>query len=135
MDELIKQLLSYAKWAKERPLEIPILLPVYLLQAADELEKAREIVVLWDMYGGSEGITDAFERAEKTRWIPVEERLPEPGKKVLAFWKRGIETYVDFAYRMDGSMGERWRYKNWVAPPDVITHWMHLPEGPEEDEA
>lgn len=51
MDELIKQLLSYAKWAEKRPLEIPILLPVYLRKAADELEKRQ--------------------------WIPVKERLPE----------------------------------------------------------
>lgn len=74
----------------------------------------------------------AADELEKRRWIPVEERLPEPGEKVLAFWKYGSETAVDFAYFMDGNMGERWRYKNWVAPPDAITHWMYLPEAPME---
>lgn len=133
MDELIKTLREHAEWAEANQWEVPITLSDDLMEAADELEKAREIVVLWDMYGGSEGITDAFERAEKARWITVEERLPEPGKKVLAFWKNGSVTAIDFAYFMDGSMGERWRYKNWVAPPDAITHWMPLPEAPKED--
>lgn len=76
----------------------------------------------------------AADELEKWRWIPVEERLPEPGKKVFAFWQRGIETYVDFAYRMDGSMGKQWLYQNWVVPPDIIAHWMDCPESPKEDD-
>lgn len=107
MDELIKNLREHAEWAEANQWEAPITLLDDLRQAADELEKRR--------------------------WVSVEERLPEPGKKVFAFWQRGIETYVDFAYYMDGSMGEQWRYQNWVVPPDIITHWMVFPEPPKED--
>ena len=107
MDELIQRLRDLAECVELGEWEVPIGLHAALQAAAEELEKRR--------------------------WIPVEERLPEPGKKVFAFWQRGIETYVDFAYRMDESMGEQWRYQNWVVPPDIITHWMACPESPKED--
>lgn len=57
------------------------------------------------------------------RWIPVEERLPEKWMHVLAYTSDGYrETMV-----YDG---------HWWWQRDVVvnvTHWMPLPEPPEED--
>ena len=62
------------------------------------------------------------EAAEKLRWIPVTERLPEEGVPVIAWEKQGF-PYVD--YLSDGV---------WTIADDnkgETTHWMPLPEPPE----
>lgn len=107
--ELIARLIELAEWADANEWEVPIDL--------------------------GDTIMEAVERLKRMQWIPVGERLPEPGKEVLAHWRvLSGENVIDFAYQMDGSMGEDWRFKNWVAPPDVVTHWMPMPEPPEENE-
>lgn len=104
MDELIYNLRRLSEWTAKELWENPVNFPEGVLkQAADELEKAREIVVLWDMYGGSEGITDAFERAEKARWIPVEEKLPVSGTTVCVAFDTGE---VDILYQQWAEWGE-----------------------------
>lgn len=87
-------------------------------EAAELIEKltercaryAEEIVVAW----------------ERTRWVPVTERLPEVGRKVLISWTANREICFDTAFRLiDG-----WSATHWELSADV-THWMPLPEGPE----
>ena len=64
---------------------------------------------------------------EKQRWISVEERRPEPGKRVLA--TDGV--FVGEAYR---TSADTWRRYDGIAMRDclgsVVTHWMPLPEAP-----
>lgn len=63
---------------------------------------------------------------ERTRWVPVTERLPEVGRKVLISWTANGEICFDTAFRLiDG-----WSATHWELSADV-THWMPLPEGPE----
>ena len=68
---------------------------------------------------------------EKQRWISVEERRPEAGKRVLA--TDGV--FVGEAYR---TSADTWRRYDGIAMRDcigsVVTHWMPLPEAPEEGE-
>lgn len=60
---------------------------------------------------------------EATRWIPVAERLPEPGTEVLVYTKHphspkmeiGVFTYYPEMYQ------PHWQY---------VTHWMPLPQPP-----
>lgn len=73
-------------------------------------------------YDGMDEVNEAcrmgMEALKRTRWIPCRERLPEVGEEVLAYspsrgmvadyYDRGIFGYAD------------------------VTHWMPLPEPPEE---
>lgn len=63
------------------------------------------------------------EEVQKMRWIPVEERLPEPTENpVLVHDYSGVS--VAWHSRAMG-----WVYKTGLACVDV-THWMPLPPGP-----
>ena len=65
------------------------------------------------------GISPELEAAQ--RWIPVSERLPEEGHKVLVLLTDGAIS-IDLIY------GNDFLYENWVGD---ITHWMPLPKPPE----
>ncbi len=102
----------------------------------DEIEKLR---------GQNEQLREAAalvakESAEllERRWIPVEERLPKYGVKVLAtdmyeeddcigIWTR--EEYKDDA---DGCWYDD---HGWWHASDDVTHWMSLPKAPEVKKA
>ena len=60
------------------------------------------------------------------RWIPVEERLPEPFEVVLVYDKS--DKCVSEAYMT--------RHKEWVGirMKSDVSHWMPLPEPPKEEE-
>lgn len=68
-------------------------------------------------------------REKVPQWISVEERRPEPGKRVLA--TDGV--FVGEAYR---TSADTWRRYDGIAMRDclgsIVTHWMPLPEVPEE---
>lgn len=63
-------------------------------------------------------------------WIPVTERLPELGERVLC--TDGVAVFEQ--YRVDIScvygMWDRFGMKS---PMQEVTHWMPLPEPPKED--
>ena len=71
-------------------------------------------------------------REKVPQWISVEERLPidRLKKYLVAFWDVGVPI-VDMAeyFPSDG-----WTCDNWIVPQKLITHWMPLPEAPEEGE-
>ena len=74
---------------------------------------------------------NAVLREKVPQWISVEERRPEPGKRVLA--TDGV--FVGEAYR---TSADTWRRYDGIAMRDcigsIVTHWMPLPEAPEEGE-
>jgi len=64
------------------------------------------------------------------RWIPVSERLPECEKDVLVFWGKALDgSKIDW-------FGTAWRNEcddgKWCTDPIVPTHWMPLPESPND---
>ena len=67
-------------------------------------------------------------REKVPQWISVEERRPEPGKRVLA--TDGV--FVGEAYR---TSADTWRRYDGIAMRDclgsIVTHWMPLPKAPE----
>ena len=69
---------------------------------------------------------------ETQRWISVDGRRPEPGKRVLA--TDGV--FVGEAYR---TSADTWRRYDGIAMRDclgsIVTHWMPLPEAPEGNNA
>ena len=68
-------------------------------------------------------------REKVPQWNSVEERRPEPGKRVLA--TDGV--FVGEAYR---TSADTWRRYDGIAMRDclgsIVTHWMPLPGAPEE---
>lgn len=68
------------------------------------------------------------QREKVPQWISVEERSPEPGKRVLA--TDGV--FVGEAYR---TSADTWRRYDGIAMRDclgsIVTHWMPLPEAQE----
>jgi hypothetical protein len=65
-------------------------------------------------------------------WIPVTERLPEDmNDRVLVLLKNSYH-YPIGDKRMDTDR-YRGEYRKWVRYGDLVTHWMPLPEPPEEN--
>jgi hypothetical protein len=79
------------------------------------------------------GVTFAKDIDVPSKWISVEDRLPELEKyklsKMVLAWIKGHGRC--FALRYDNGKGEQW-FSGGVEQPD-ITHWMPLPEAPKED--
>lgn len=91
-------------------------------RAADQIEEQdAEIKALWD---------------KVPEWIPVSERLPEPEKMVLLIVSGKIKniSFVD-AYELgEFDTDEGWILEMWPEWKDPkVTHWMPLPELPEEE--
>ena len=69
-------------------------------------------------------------REKMPQWISVEERpQTDHSKKCLITFKDAGGSIVDEAWYIPG-LG--WECCNWDVPQDVITHWMPLPDAPEE---
>ena len=68
-------------------------------------------------------------REKVPQWVSVDDRHPKPGTRVLA--TDGV--FVGEAYR---TSADTWRRYDGIAMRDcigsVVTHWMPLPEAPEE---
>ena len=75
-------------------------------------------------------VENAALREKVPQWISVEDRLPidRLSKYLVAFRDAG-GSIVDMAryFPSDG-----WTCDNWEVPQNLITHWMPLPEAPEE---
>ena len=121
---LVNALREHAEWAEGNQRETPITLCDDLAEAADLIEaQAKEIEKL---------------RAQLPRWIPVEERLPE-----LQSW--GASTVVLGLIKSENAPSLNKLHDLtlcvycdngiWSMPGRyvAITHWMPLPEPPEEE--
>ena len=64
------------------------------------------------------------------RWISVEERLPEDYEDVVIIMREGASSWYRVAYREYGG----WSFGGGRRVNCEVTHWMPLPEPPEEDE-
>ena len=72
-------------------------------------------------------------REKVPQWISVEDRLPADHlKRYLIAFKDAGGSIVDAARYIPG-LG--WECCNWEVPHGLITHWMPLPEAPEENNA
>lgn len=83
-----------------------------------------DFVADWIKVKGSiKEAADAIEKLSKPRWIPVTERLPEPLVNVLALYGDG-RMDIDWVDHEGCFVCENLY--------DGVTHWMPLPEPPEE---
>lgn len=77
---------------------------------------------------------DAIENLSKPRWIPVGERLPETGVDVLVKFPQNMAVAsIDIGEWVVNS-GDGWCTDiNLAGGEKNPTHWMPLPQGPEEE--
>ena len=142
--ELVNALREHAEWQRGNEWETPITLGDDLVEAADRIaNQSTHIAALQKeiekLRAQNEQLREAAalvakESAEllERRWIPVEERLPEDRGDVLvaAYWHERWGVYMGWcaperaAWSVHIGIGDR----NDVA----VTHWMPLPEPPEE---
>lgn len=117
---LVNALREHAEWARANEWEMPITLGDDLTEAADLIEaQAKEIEKL---------------RGQLPRWIPVEERLPEYGVRVLAADMYEGDDYTGIWTReeyKDDADGCWYDDHGWWHAIDDVTHWMPLPSAPE----
>ena len=56
-------------------------------------------------------------------WISVKDRLPEENERAIVFAPTNINAPID---------GDRFINSRWVRYGYKVTHWMPIPEPPEE---
>ena len=96
---LVSALREHAEWAEGNQYETPITLCDDLAEAANLIEaQTKEIEKL---------------RGQLPRWIPVEERLPEPETDILAVCNRNGYIFVVPAIYEDGKMLTQDSKWNW----------------------
>ena len=126
--ELVNALREHAEWAEANEWETPITLCDDLTEAADRLENQNAHIA---------ALQQEIEklRRQVPRWIPVEERRPEYNARVLTFDMRAKNKYIGIWTReKDPDDGNDCWFDSagWWYAFDEITHWMPLPEPPEE---
>lgn len=110
-DDLTKRLTEHADWCDANEWEIPITLGDDLRAAAARIKALT---------------AENAALRERTRWISVEEELPEDDSVVLVASVNDLSIGIAEHYGC-GIFGD---YNDTY---DVVTHWMPLPEPPEEE--
>ena len=87
-------------------------------------------------YDGLNEVNEAcrmgMEALERMRWIPCSERLPEDFQDVLIWDNRDETSFTGHYAECDGWTVDGYDVDRY---PFDITHWMPLPEPPEEGDA
>ena len=129
--ELVKALREHAEWARANEWETPITLGDDLVEAADRI--ANQSTHIAALQKKIEKL-----RGRLPRWIPVEERLPEYGVRVLATDMYEGDDYTGIWTReeyKDDADGCWYDDHGWWHASDDVTHWMPLPKAPEAEKA
>lgn len=77
----------------------------------------------------SHGVTFAKDTDVPSKWISVEDRLPEDGEVVMCHNK--AREYPVFCQWDESDLC--WFNNSWTFGRGLITHWMPLPEPPKEE--
>lgn len=120
-DELVKRLREHNGWALNETLD----------EAADAIEKLSAIR---DEQKAQIILMAAEIEEQKPRWIPVSERLPKTGVDVLVKFPQNMAVAsIDIGEWVVNS-GDGWCTDiNLAGGEKNPTHWMPLPQGPEEE--
>ena len=98
-------------------------------QAADAIEELQKAVMRLEE---ESGILDELPMYQQpVGWIPVTERLPEAGERVLCYCRANI--YEVMKMRTDGDWVHNDKVYDSAYMSGFVTHWMPLPRPPEEE--
>lgn len=88
------------------------------------------------MPGAREAYRTILEALKRSRWIPVEERLPEKNESVLVRFETGNMGVCFWVIKDKFTLGWKvWTDDGWIQDCDAgPTHWMPLPEPPEVEQ-
>lgn len=90
---------------------------------SDSVAAGNEVLAFGDFIEGAKWADS------HPHWIPVEERLPEVGEKVI-FYSPGIDDWLSGAFQQDGT----WWNEEYGTHFYGVTHWMPIvPPRKEED--
>ncbi len=127
-DELIKALHEGAEFLECSTPGIKNSFAKMCHNAADAIEElSHDYEKLAEDFNGA---VELLHKRSKPGWIPVAERLPQYGERVLVFG--GVTMYVAY-YDKNRYGGENWHKLNSKSHYCNPTHWMPLPQPPEED--
>ena len=113
-DELIKRLREAAKMSEA----LAVLLPH---------SEGNETAKLYNE------AADAIEELSKSKWILVTDRLPEDGSDVLAYLKYADNSRIAAANYYKGTWQDCVMGRLYLTEEGFVTHWMPLPEQPQEE--
>lgn len=87
------------------------------------------------MPGAREAYRTILEELQRTRWIPVGERLPEELKIVLlAVYPKDTQLYNEYGKGVYLAWQENGEWWNWegecVSDIFIVTHWRPMPKPP-----
>ena len=105
----------------------------------DELMRDRFMELVYDLLRDDDSnqranaiinCADEYAESMKQRWIPVEERLPEPWSLVLV-----TDTCKNVSMCQMSWGNKNWydESENWMYFPDDVIAWMPLPEYYQEE--
>lgn len=105
-----------------------------LIRRCDVLDNINKRIYYFDKASFDEAVKavcNAPSVDATPRWIPVEERLPENNFDVAIIIKHEGCTYLRVGwYRASGQF---WLQAGLGLIEGTVTHWMPLPESPEEE--
>ena len=100
-----------------------------LKEAADAIGELQKAVMRLEE---ESGILDELPMYQQpVGWIPVTERLPEAGERVLCYCRANI--YEVMKMRTDGDWVHNDKVYDSAYMSGFVTHWMPLPQPPEEE--
>lgn len=128
-DELVKRLRETSEWSNIKWEDYSDDAQETMREAADAIEELSK--QLDDMNEANIALYGAL-----PRWIPVGERLPETGVDVLVKFPQNMAVAsIDIGEWVVNS-GDGWCTDiNLAGGEKNPTHWMPLPQGPEEGES
>lgn len=99
------------------------------MQVADAIEElSHDYEKLAEDFNGA---VELLHKRSKPRWIPVSERLPEAGERVLCYCRANI--YEVMKMRTDGAWVHNDKVYDSAYISGFVTHWMSLPQPPKEE--
>ena len=76
---------------------------------------------------GLDALAIAISALEKTKWISVKDRLPEPWEQVLIYSRHDFCESA-FYIGVPGKWRVTWNHE--MLDADSVTHWMPMPQPP-----
>ena len=98
-------------------------------QAADAIEELQSDNTA--LNGTVSNLIQQIAELSKPKWIPVTERLPEAGERVLCYCRANI--YEVMKMRTDGAWVHNDKVYDSAYMSGFVTHWMPLPAPPKEE--